>query len=90
MRQDVYKRQEETGKESYLPLLRQWADGVYHGMPRAGEGAIQHVVSGGQNEGQVWDDTLYMTVLFLARMGQLLGREDYVQEMCIRDRYIRC
>ncbi len=71
---------EETGKESYLPLLRQWADGVYHGMPRAGEGAIQHVVSGGQNEGQVWDDTLYMTVLFLARMGQLLGREDYVQE----------
>lgn len=71
---------EETGNKDYLPCLEEWADyAVYH-MPRAGEGAIQHVVSGHANEGQIWDDTLYMTVLFIAKTGVLLGRQEYVNE----------
>ncbi len=71
---------EDLKKEKWRDLLETWAQGVYERMPRAGENAIQHVVSGENNEGQIWDDTLYMTVLFLAKMGQVLGKEEYIQE----------
>jgi unsaturated rhamnogalacturonyl hydrolase len=71
---------EETGNESYLGLCREWAEHVMSGMPRTEEGGLQHIVSGGENRGELWDDTLYMTVLFLAKMGVMIGRDDYIQE----------
>ena len=71
---------EENGNEAYLPVLNQWLKGVMEELPRTEEGGLQHIVSGIRNDGQIWDDTLYMTVLFLAKMGQILGREDYIQE----------
>ena len=71
---------EETGEEKYLPLLTEWLDGVLNRLPRTEEGGLQHVVSGILNPGQLWDDTLYMTVLFLARMGRILGDERCIQE----------
>ncbi len=71
---------EETGDEKYLPLLKEWLDGVMYRLPRTEEGGLQHVVSGILNPGQLWDDTLYMAVLFLARMGRILGDESCIQE----------
>lgn len=71
---------EEEQEERYLPLLQEWLEGVMYRLPRTPEGGLQHIVSGNLNEGQLWDDTLYMTVLFLARMGRVLGNEDYIQE----------
>ena len=71
---------EEERDEKYLPLLQEWLEGVMHRLPRTPEGGLQHIVSGILNEGQLWDDTLYMTVLFLARMGRVLENEDYIQE----------
>lgn len=71
---------EETKREDYLSLLRQWAEYVMTEMPRTEEGGLQHVVSGNLNEGQLWDDTLYMTVLFVSRMGVILGKDSYIQE----------
>jgi unsaturated rhamnogalacturonyl hydrolase len=71
---------EETKKESYLQLCREWAGYVMNVLPRAGEGGFQHVVSGDWNEGQLWDDTLYMTVLFLTRVGVLLEEGSYLDE----------
>ena len=71
---------EETGKESYLALCREWAEYAVERLPRTEEGGLQHVTIDSDNFMQLWDDTLYMTVLFIARMGALLGREDYVQE----------
>ncbi len=71
---------EETGEEKYLPLLKEWLDGVMYRLPRTEEGGLQHVVSGVLNPGQLWDDTLYMAVLFLARMGRILGDEGCIQE----------
>jgi unsaturated rhamnogalacturonyl hydrolase len=71
---------EETGNPEYLPLLREWAGHFMKKMPRTEENGIQHVVSGGLNEGQLWDDTLYMAVLFAARTGVILGEDSYVQE----------
>jgi len=71
---------EETGREDFLTLCREWAQWVMEEMPRTKENGLQHIVSGNVNPGQLWDDTLFMTVLFLARAGKLLGREDYLAE----------
>lgn len=71
---------EETGNESFFEICQEWLKYVMEEMPRTDEGGIQHVVSGGLNEGQLWDDTLYMTVLFVARMGILLKDDRLIQE----------
>ncbi|WP_240343950.1 glycoside hydrolase family 88 protein [Paenibacillus sp. SYP-B3998] len=71
---------EETGNEAYLAVCREWLDYVVQEMPRTDERGIQHVVTGQLNEGELWDDTLYMTVLFVARMGVLLQDERLIQE----------
>jgi len=71
---------EELKDERYLELCREWVFYAMNEQPRTGEGGFQHTVSGYLNEGQLWDDTLYMTVLFVARMGQLLQDDAYIQE----------
>lgn len=71
---------EETGNTAYLPVLEQWGRGVMEELPRTPEGGLQHIVSGVRNDGQLWDDTLYMAVIFLAKLGQVLKRDDYIQE----------
>ena len=71
---------EETKREDYLELIRDWAEWVYTNMPRTPEGGIQHTVSGEENKNQLWIDTLFMTVLFLARAGVLLDKDCYCEE----------
>lgn len=71
---------EETGRRDYLELITEWADWVYTKMPRTEEGGIQHKVTGEENKHQLWIDTLFMTVLFLARAGVILGRDEYKEE----------
>ncbi|KQX48404.1 beta-galactosidase BglB [Paenibacillus sp. Root444D2] len=71
---------EETGNPAYIELCKEWVTYVMEEMPRTDEGGLQHVVTRNLNEGQLWDDTLYMTVLFVARMGVLLHEDKYFQE----------
>ena len=71
---------EETRRESYLAACKEWLEYALHGLPRTGEGGFQHITIDSENYAQLWDDTLYMTVLFVARMGRLLRRDDCVQE----------
>ncbi|OPH49036.1 glycosyl hydrolase family 88 [Paenibacillus ferrarius] len=71
---------EETGNPQYLELCQEWVTYVMEEMPRTVEGGLQHVVTRNLNQGQLWDDTLYMTVLFVARMGELLDNDIYTQE----------
>jgi len=71
---------EETGNEKYLALCKEWAAYACDEMPRTPEFGITHTAVDSPNEGELWDDTLYMTVLFLGRMGVLLGEDRYVQE----------
>ncbi len=71
---------EITRKESYMDLCKEWADYAMNKLPRTIEGGFQHITIDSANYMQLWDDTLYMTVLFIARMGVLLKRDDYVQE----------
>lgn len=68
-------------KESkYMRYCEEWIDYVMYEMPRTGENAIQHIVTGHANTGQIWDDTLYMTVLFITRMGILKQSDELIQE----------
>ncbi|WP_372634984.1 glycoside hydrolase family 105 protein [Cohnella sp.] len=71
---------EETFRPKYLHICMEWAEYAAGRMPRTPEGGIAHTAVDSPNEGELWDDTLYMTVLFLGRMGMLLKRDDYVQE----------
>lgn len=73
---------EELQDKELLDFCAEWAEWIMKEMPRTEEGGLQHIVSGEENRQQIWDDTLFMTVLFLAKMGVILDREDYRQEAC--------
>lgn len=71
---------EQTKREDYLDLIKDWALWVYTKLPRTPEGGFQHIVSGEENKNQLWIDTLFMTVLFLARAGMIFNIEEYKEE----------
>ncbi|MCL2557009.1 MAG: glycoside hydrolase family 88 protein [Treponema sp.] len=74
---------EITGKESYLLLIKEWADWIMEekGLIRTGNGCFQHMITGNANDGEILIDTVFMTLLFLARAGKILARPDYLNEV---------
>ncbi|WP_346825766.1 glycoside hydrolase family 88/105 protein [Serratia inhibens] len=73
-------RYEETRDPRWLPYLERWAEWVMYEMPRTRCGGMQHVTLAEENHQQLWDDTLMMSVLPLAKIGMLLNRPDYLEE----------
>ena len=73
-------RYEETGDRTLLPWLDSWAEWAMRSMPRTPHGGMQHITLAEENRDQLWDDTLMMTVLPLAKIGVLLDRPHYVRE----------
>jgi len=71
---------EESGNKTWLPYLDTWAEWIMNDMPRTEEGGLQHIVFNSENPQQLWDDTLMMSVLPLAKIGLLLDRPEYVDE----------
>lgn len=71
---------EELKNDTYMAICREWAEWIYKDFPRTKEGGLQHITSDSINEGELWDDTLFMTVLFLANMGRILGEQKYIDE----------
>lgn len=71
---------EHTRDHTFIPYLERWADWVMYEMPRTREGGLQHIVYNSVNDQQMWDDTLMMSVLPLAKIGMLLNRPEYVEE----------
>ena len=71
---------EQTGEQSYLPWLDSWAEWAMYDLPRTTYGGMQHITYLEENHNQLWDDTLMMTVMPLAKIGQLLKRPHYVEE----------
>lgn len=61
-------------------LVQDWAEWLMTGLARTEEGGFQHVVKERPNTGELWDDTLFMTCLFLARAGRHFGRQDWIDE----------
>jgi unsaturated rhamnogalacturonyl hydrolase len=71
---------EESPNGAWLPYLDEWAEWLMKGLPRTEENGFQHIVFNSENPQQLWDDTLMMSVLPLAKIGLLLGRPRYVEE----------
>lgn len=73
---------EKKPNEAYLSLIQEWSDWIMkdRNLIRTGDGAFQHMITGDPNHGEILIDTLFMTVLFLARAGKILDRPDYIEE----------
>jgi unsaturated rhamnogalacturonyl hydrolase len=71
---------EDTRTPAYLPWLESWAEWAMHDLPRTPFGGMQHVTYNLTNKDELWDDTLMMTVLPLAKIGKLLNRPHYIEE----------
>lgn len=71
---------EKTGNATYLPWLDSWAEWAYHDLGRTKYGGMQHTTYLEINDQQLWDDTLMMTVMPLAKIGKVLNRPHYIAE----------
>jgi len=71
---------EDTKKKSYRPYLEQWMEWVMYELPRTEENGLQHIVYNSENSQQIWDDTLMMSVLPLAKVGKLFNNTAYIEE----------
>lgn len=67
-------------EERYLAPCRESAQCIMERFPRTREGGFQHMTSDTLNDQELWDDTLFMTVLFLANMGRIEGKQPYIDE----------
>ena len=83
---------EYTGEEKYLRPCVDAAEEIMEHFPRTEEGGFQHRTSDSVNEQELWDDTLYMTVLFLANMGRILDdgrmKEEAEYQFLLHDKYL--
>ncbi|KAG9784584.1 hypothetical protein ABEF93_006581 [Exophiala dermatitidis] len=71
---------EKNGEQSYLPWLDSWAEWAMYELPRTTYGGMQHITYVDENHNQLWDDTLMMTVMPLAKIGKILNRPHYIEE----------
>lgn len=73
---------EMTGKESYLNFIEDWCDWMMKDkkLIRTGDECFQHMITGNPNDGEILIDTIFMSVLFLAKAGKLLKRQEYIDE----------
>lgn len=63
------------------------ADWLVNDLPKTQDGGFQHVTTGIPdrnavilNDGQLWDDTLFMAVLFLGKMGVRYNNQTWIDE----------
>jgi unsaturated rhamnogalacturonyl hydrolase len=73
---------EATKEQPYIDTAIQMADYLMNDAPRFGEGILQHTVNSDKHlfPEQAWVDTMFMAGLYLLRIGDLLGREDYFED----------
>ena len=61
----------QNGNERYLALCKKIADYFLYEAPKTREGALEHtVIEDAKFSEQIWADTLFMAVIFLAEMGE--------------------
>lgn len=72
---------ERTNKAEYIKVCDEWSQWIMDGLIRTGhDRAFQHMITGDPNDGQILIDTLFMTVMFLAKAGMYFQRPEYVEE----------
>ena len=67
-------------KKEYLDMIEEFAEWLMNDLARTEEGGFTHSGTGVVCTGELWDDTLFMAVLFLARAGVIFGRQDWIDE----------
>ncbi|WVF71845.1 hypothetical protein IAT40_006654 [Kwoniella sp. CBS 6097] len=60
--------------------LDEWAEWIYNDLPKTKEGGFQHMTYVNMHDQNLWDDTLMMSVIPLAKIGVLLNRPHYIEE----------
>jgi unsaturated rhamnogalacturonyl hydrolase len=70
----------ETGNEAWRSVIEDWAEWLVNEMPKTKEGGFQHLVKERDNDGQLWDDTLFMAALFIGVAGDWLERPEWIEE----------
>ena len=78
---------EELQDEAFEILMIDWAKWLMECLPRTRWGGFQHVTSANGdrqgvrlNESEMWIDTIFMTVLFLNKMGQKYKKQEWIDE----------
>jgi unsaturated rhamnogalacturonyl hydrolase len=71
---------EETGNKTFVPWLDTWAEYLMNDLPRTKYNGFQHETYAQFNKDELWDDTLMMSCLPLAKIGLVLNRPAYVEE----------
>lgn len=78
---------EEFRDNEFEELCLIWAQWLMDCIPRTREGGFQHVTSANGdrngvrlNENEMWIDTIFMTVLFLNKMGQKCKNQEWIDE----------
>ena len=67
-------------RPDYKDIITEWAEYLMNDLPKTEEGGFAHCGSGAPCDDQLWDDTVFMSVLFLARAGVIMGRQDWLEE----------
>ncbi len=70
----MYRR---TGNRYYLDTAIEYGEWILKNSVRTQTGALQH---GGELAEQIWADTIFMAVLFLARLAKLTGDQAMAQQ----------
>ncbi|SDQ12608.1 glycoside hydrolase family 88 protein [Pseudovibrio sp. Tun.PSC04-5.I4] len=70
----------ETNNEAWKQIVFEWAEWLVNDMPKTVDGGFQHLVKERENEGQLWDDTLFMAALFIGVAGDWLDKPEWVEE----------
>lgn len=71
---------EESGNPELIPHLEDWAKWSMETLSKTAYNGFQHDTFGVTNHQQLWDDTLMMSVLALAKIGILFDNADYMAE----------
>lgn len=71
---------ERDPRPEWIKIISDWAQWVHAEMPKTEEGGYQHLVKERDNDGQLWDDTLVMAVLFVAQAGKICDRPEWIED----------
>lgn len=71
---------EYTKYGKYKEACTDWAEWLVKYLPRTREDGFQHLTSDTLNDNELWIDTLFMSVLFLAKIGTVTNRTEWVEE----------
>ena len=79
---------EETHNEKYMEICIERAEWLIEKLPRTEENGFLHIgtfkepmeIACEWVKGQIWDDTLFMSVLFLAKIRKMTGRKEFIDE----------